>query len=102
MDIRVTVDTYIRVAVVHGETGKKVHGWVRNLSAGGLFVETPDGFPQDDPVVIDALARADEAVVHLKVTGWVAYSGEDGMGIQFSDESPEMAERIEELLHRFG
>lgn len=101
MDIRVTVDTYIRVAVVHAESAKKVHGWVRNLSAGGIFVETPDRFELDDPVVVDALARADGTAVHLKVSGWVAYVADDGMGIQFAEAEAEMAHRIRELLTRF-
>lgn len=102
VDIRVTVDTYIRAAVVHGVSGKKLHGWVRNLSVGGLFVETPDRFGKEEPVHVDAMARNGETVVHLKFDGWVAYEGESGMGIQFGEVSAEMAERVSELLDRFG
>lgn len=102
MDIRVTVDTYIRAAVVCGASGKKVHGWVRNLSVGGLFVEAPDRFGEDEAVHVDAMARNGETVVHLKLDGWVAYVAENGMGIQFGEVSPEMADRINELLDRFG
>jgi len=100
--IRVDVDAYIRVALVHATTGRKVHGWVRNLSAGGLFVETREPLAIEEPVVVDALARSGETALHLKVEGWVAYSGPDGMGIQFGPLSPAMAERVADLIERFG
>lgn len=99
--IRVAVDTYIRVAVEHCGTGRKVHGWVRNLSTGGLFVETPDRFGQDEPVLVDALGRSGETALHLRIDGWVAYVDGTGMGIQFDTLSPEMAGRVAELLARF-
>jgi hypothetical protein len=100
--VRVAVDTYIRVAVVHAATGRKVHGWVRDLSQGGLFVEGPDRFEADDAVIVDALARSGENAVHLRAEGWVAYIGRGGMGIQLGPLDPEMAGRLAELIERFG
>ena len=102
ISIRVTVDTYIRAAVVHKASGIKGHGWVRNLSAGGLFVDSQDTFDADEPVIVDALARAGETAIHLRVDGWVAYRSPEGVGIQFGHLSPEMAERITELIDLFS
>jgi hypothetical protein len=102
VSIRVTVDTYIRAAVVHKTSGVKAHGWVRNLSAGGLFVDSQDTFEADEPVTVDALARAGGAAIHLRVDGWVAYRSPDGVGIQFGYLAPEMAARISELIDLFN
>jgi len=100
--IRVTVETYIRAAVVRVASGVKTHGWVRNLSIGGLFVDSQDPFEDDEPVIVDALARSHGAAIHLRVNGWVAYRSEGGVGIQFGHLSPEMNERLAELIALFG
>jgi len=102
VSIRVSVDTYIRAAVVHAASGVKTHGWVRNLSAGGLFVDSQDPFDADEPVIVDALARNAGTAIHLRVNGWVAYRSEQGVGIQFGHLSPEMAERVAELIDLFS
>jgi hypothetical protein len=100
--VRVSVDTYIRAAVAHEASGRKVHGWVRNLSGGGMFVETPDRLPEDAPVRIDALARCGAELIHFKAGGWVAYSGPDGLGLQFEALDEGMAARLATLLERFS
>jgi len=100
--VRVTVDTYIRAAVAHEASARKVHGWVRNLSRGGMFVETPDRLPADAPVRVDALARCDGDLIHFKADGWVAYTGPDGLGIQFENLEEAMAARLAALLERFS
>lgn len=100
--VRVSVDTYIRAAVAHEASARKVHGWVRNLSLGGMFVETPDRLPPDAPVAVDALARCGEELIHFKAGGWVAYAGPDGLGIQFEALEEGMAARLATLLERFA
>jgi len=102
VDVRASVDTYIRAAVTHEDSARKVHGWVRNLSPGGMFVETPDPLPEDARVTVDALARTDGEVVHLKIAGWVAYAGPRGLGLQFDALDDEMARRLAVLLERFA
>lgn len=95
------VDAHIRVAVSHVATGRKVHGWVRNLCAGGLFVEARDPFEPEAPVIVDGLVRSGDRALHLRAGGWVAHSGPGGMGIQFGQLEPEMAVRLGELIERF-
>jgi hypothetical protein len=102
ISVRVTVDTYIRAAVVHTASGRKAHGWVLNLSPGGLFVSCRDQFDREEAVLVDALARLDGEVVHLRANGWVAYVSDEGMGIQFGHLSPEMAQRLAELIAKYG
>jgi len=101
VSLRVGVDTYIRVAVVHEPDARKVHGWVRNLSTGGMFVETADPLPIDAPVRVDALARSDGDLIHFKADGWVAYAGPNGLGIQFDDLDEAMQTRLTALIERF-
>jgi hypothetical protein len=102
VDVRASVDTYIRAAVTHEDSARKVHGWVRNLGPGGMFVETPDSLPEDARVTLDALARTDGDVVHLKIAGWVAYAGPKGLGLQFNTLDDEMARRLAALIERFA
>lgn len=100
--VRVSVDTYIRAAVAHEASGRRVHGWVRNLSAGGMLVDTPDALPPDAPVSVDALARCGDELIHFKAGGWVAYAGAEGLGIQFDVLEEGMATRLATLLERFS
>lgn len=102
ISIRVHVETYIRAAVVHAASGRKVHGWVRNLSPGGLFVACRDRFDPEEAVTVEALARGDGSVLHLRADGWVAFASEEGMGIQFGHLSPEMARRVADLIALFS
>jgi hypothetical protein len=102
VEVRVSVDTYIRAAVTHEASARKVHGWVLNVSAGGLFVQTPDRLPADAPVRIDALARCGEELIHFKASGWVAHADPDGLGVQFDTLDDEMTRRLAVLIERFA
>lgn len=102
VEVRLSVDTYIRAAVTHEASARKVHGWVLNISAGGLLVETPDRLPPDAPVRIDALARIGAELIHLKADGWVAYADPKGLGVQFDALDDEMARRLAALIERFS
>jgi hypothetical protein len=101
VSVRVTVDTYVRAAVFHPATGRTTHGWVRDLSSGGLFVDAPDRFDAEEAVIVDILARSGNKSEHLRVEGWVAHSHATGMGIQFRDLEPEMAGRLAEVIDHY-
>jgi PilZ domain len=102
VEVRLSVDTYIRAAVSHEASARKVHGWVLNVSAGGLFIQTPDRLPADAPVRIDALARIGEELIHFKADGWVAHADPEGLGVQFDALDDEMARRLAALIERFS
>jgi hypothetical protein len=99
--IRVTADKYIRAIVFHSATGRKIHGWVRTLGSGGMFVQARDWFDAEEAVIVDALARSSSHALHLRIEGWVAYSGAGGMGIQFGDLEPEMVGRLADVMEHY-
>jgi len=100
--VRVGVDTYIRAALTHEASARKVHGWVLNLSPGGMFIQTPDRLPPDAPVRIDALARCGTELIHFKTDGWVARADPGGLGVQFDTLDEQMARRLATLIERFA
>lgn len=94
--VRVQVRVAIRAHLTHQITHEKAHGWVRNLSITGAFVETETLFPVDAEVELDTLVRDGDRPVHLKWVGWVAHHRNNGMGLQFDDLDP----KTEAVLNR--
>lgn len=84
---RATIPGGIRVAIRLISSRLTVRGWARNLSEGGMFVETDTPFPADAEVELDWLMREEDTPHHLKVRGWVVHGGDTGMGFQFDEES---------------
>jgi hypothetical protein len=101
-ELRVGVDTAIRLAITRNDTGNILYGWVRNLSLGGALVNCQTPFPPDTPVRMSGLARDGNTVYHLKMTGWVAYATEDSMGLQFDELDPEIRPQLDHLLKLFS
>lgn len=86
---RVHVRVPIRAAVTVANGPNRVCGWVRNLSAGGMFVETDEPFARETEVQVDTLMRDGSRVHHFRTLAWVAWVSPDGMGLQFDDLSPD-------------
>jgi hypothetical protein len=99
--VRVTMDKHVRAMVVHRPTGHKIHGWVITLGSGGMFVETQEPFQPDEFVIVDALARSGDRALHLRAEGWVVYTLRGGMGIQFGELEPEMADRVAAVMDHY-
>lgn len=102
VEVRVRADVAIRVTVTHAESGKKIHGWVLNLSRGGLLVQTTERFSQETSVHVNALARDGQTLFRIQLNGWVVRNSEDGMGIQLDEPETEMDKVIQHLLARFS
>ncbi|MDH4228134.1 MAG: hypothetical protein OEW11_00110 [Nitrospirota bacterium] len=64
-----------------------VNGWISTLAVGGAYVEAPRHLPRDTEIRIDWMAQDKGRLVRLRLTGWVAYADERGMGIQFDRDS---------------
>lgn len=86
---RAHVRVPIRAAVTVAEGPNQVCGWVRNLSAGGMFVETEEPFARETEVQVNTLMRDGSRVHHFRTRAWVAWVSPDGMGLQFDDLSPD-------------
>lgn len=91
----------IRAAVTVADGARKVCGWVRNLSCGGMFVETDESFPRETEVRVEVLLREGYSVRRLRTVAWVAWTAPDGMGLQFDVLAPDDLELILRTLRRF-
>lgn len=86
---RAHVRVPIRAAVTVANVSNRVCGWVRNLSAGGMFVETGEPFPKETEVQVNTLMRDGDRVHHFRTAAWVAWVSPEGMGLQFDNLSPD-------------
>jgi Tfp pilus assembly protein PilZ len=95
----------IRVKVPRGR--KYRDEFLRDLSAGGLFVSTNKTLDLGSEVQIQVL-RAQETDEPLSLTGQVVRVEEGdrgemgGMAVEFTDVTGEIAEQIRALVHEFG
>ncbi len=97
---RAEVAEGVRASLVHLETNDRVSGWVRNMSLGGLYLESEQHYQVGDPVQVEALVRDGDSVHTLKASGWVARVDENGMGVQLAVLQPDAAATLERLIHK--
>jgi len=97
-DLRVAIRAAVTVA--NGE--RRLCGWVRNLSVGGMFVATDEPLPANTEVHVEMLLREGYAVRRLRATAWVAWVGAGGMGLQFDALDNEDIELVIRTLRRFA
>ncbi|MDH5526057.1 MAG: PilZ domain-containing protein [Nitrospirota bacterium] len=89
-------------ADVRSEDGRwAMHGWVRNLSPGGMYIESGQPIPHEAEVTVEMLARMGDQTVRMTLCGWVAHHDSRGMGIQLDPESIADPARIEALVAHF-
>jgi hypothetical protein len=66
--------------------GKDFHGITRDLSVGGLFMETTERPPTSSKCNIEIVVPGDHSCLRIeKIKGVVMRHAEDGVGIQFDD-----------------
>jgi hypothetical protein len=98
-DWRVPPPVAIRAAVTNTRTGETVHGWVRNVSVGGMYVVEPRScFPPETPVMVLAVIRRGQSIHRLRTQAWVAHTSDGGMGIQFDALDPETTWLLQNLV----
>lgn len=98
---RASLRVRVRAAVFLADGAEKVCGWVRNLSTGGMYVETKARFPDETPVVLETLVWEDETPHCLRLAGWVARTDDEGMGIQFDPPDDRTGKLLTHLVQRF-
>lgn len=99
---RASLRVHVRAAVTLMDGERRLCGWVRNLSVGGLFVETGAPLAMNTEVHVEMLLREGYAVRRLRATAWVAWVGAGGMGLQFDALESEDIELILRTLRRFA
>jgi len=99
---RAMVTVAIRASVADASGKSKLHGWVRNVSIGGMYMDTGGNqFPVDHLVDIDLLVSEQGMVYRFQARARVAHTYEGGMGFQFMDLDRENLTLVERLVHKF-
>ncbi|MDH5526059.1 MAG: hypothetical protein OEY97_01970 [Nitrospirota bacterium] len=75
-----------------------MHGWVRTIGSGGMFVETNVPMPRDAEVGIVFQAKQGSATRSVKALGWVVYQDSSGVGLQFDRGSISDPGRVRKLV----
>lgn len=95
------VRVHLRAEVVLDGGTDWIRGRVRNLSTGGMYVETSPGLPTGTPVVVESLLWEDGTAHRLHLDGWVAHADADGMGIRFDPPDDRAGKLLTRLIGRF-
>lgn len=99
---RAWVRVPIRAAVTVAGEERRICGWVRNLSVGGMFVETDEPFERETEVAVDLLLREGYSVRRLRSVAWVAWVARNGMGLQFDQLDTDDVQLLLRTVERFG
>ncbi len=79
---------------VHGRDGTTQQGTARDISTDGMFIQ------------LDQQAMSENAVVKVKIShggylnGWVAHTGDEGIGVMFRSISSQEKELIGQLCEK--
>jgi Tfp pilus assembly protein PilZ len=88
------------IQVDFATSGKAYRSCIRDISAGGVFIETGDSFkPGQDIALCFALAESDEMLA-FKLKGKVARIYPDGIGVQYVDMSNYQRDIIKTLIEK--
>jgi Tfp pilus assembly protein PilZ len=88
------------IQVDFATSGKAYRSCIRDISAGGVFIETGDSFkPGQDIALCFTLAESDEMLA-FKLKGKVVRIYPDGIGVQYVDMSNYQREIIKTLIEK--
>ena len=90
--------TGVRVFLNKVNSHEKLNGWAKNLSYGGVFIESTGKFRENTEVSIHALARTGDTVHKIQLGGWVVHTQETGLGIQFDELNREALLTVRKLV----
>ncbi len=90
---------YIKAAVcISTEAGENLHGWIGDLSVGGVFMKTPDQLPEGTPCKVTLTLRDGNERTRLIVPGKIVRCTEEGIGVAFGEVSDEVQQALSELV----
>jgi uncharacterized protein (TIGR02266 family) len=91
---RVSLVTQIRTVV----DGKTLVGYSRDISSGGVFVETENPAAKGSEVTLRFKLRETSAILEVRALVVYALAGE-GMGLKFLDPPPEVRRVLEQFVN---
>lgn len=101
---RVAVDAEVRVHVMRADAS--AWGMVRDLSRGGVFIESPGKLPLSTEVELafrlSNTRRPLRSTAQVMWTGRHPATGASGMGLQFLALDPASTGRIDDYIHEHG
>jgi uncharacterized protein (TIGR02266 family) len=103
--IREHVRVPVKISVTIASENDLLNMWARNISRGGIFIETPFPFPRGkelklhmDLPVIDNYITVDGQVAFVKDPDRLKPGEHPGMGVKFIKPTAQQLEPVEELL----
>lgn len=98
-DTRVQPRARVRVRLaVKGALRPEVHGWTRNISVSGVYVETDGRIPIGSTCLFSGLADLQGTLLKVRGEARIVRHDETGMGIQYTKVPPEAEDAIRRLV----
>jgi len=97
---RMRAECHLAASVEGGDAAQRVHGWVRNLSSGGLFVETGERIPVGTRCEVALLLHDGEDDRAARALGEVIRHEADGMAVQLLRIGPDDAQAVRRTMER--
>jgi len=88
----------IRAKVSFVATDDVVHGWVKNISEGGMFIDRIFDVPVGTEVFLEALVRDGDRPYQLKVRGHVVRFEAAGTAVRFGQLEKTLRDVIRRLV----
>lgn len=89
---------YLMVDYVCG--GKVYHSCIRDISAGGVFIETTDSFEQGQDILLCFTLSESQEMLPFKIKGKVARTYHDGIGVQYENVTDYQRDIISALIQK--
>lgn len=83
------------MAVDYGTTDRAFRGFIRDISTGGVFIETHMTLPVAQEVILTF--SSSKYKTPIKVTGKIAWRGPHGIGVKFKTEDQHLEPMIKSL-----
>ena len=84
----------------HATIGKLLHGWMKDLSLGGMFIESDAELAPEQEVEVRTLMRHGDAAFQMKLRGWVVHRQLHGFGLQLAPPAAEEKEVLQSTIDR--
>ena len=85
-----------RIPINYAAYDRLYSNHIKNISPGGLFIQTRRPLLVGDEIIMTFRLEGNEKPLKLK--GEIAHTDRDGVGVEFTDISPEVEETLRALL----
>lgn len=95
---RMRAECHLAASVGGEDPADRIHGWVRNLSSGGMFVETEGRLPVGTRCEVALLLHDGEDDRATRALGEIVRHEADGMAVQFLRVAPDDAQAVRRVV----